>query len=174
MKLVLTIFTSLLLFGCCSKFKSPTPTPVPTVLAAPVLTEISLSPATASIHAGEEQTYTAQGLDQYQNPMTGITDPIPTPEKVVECKSISLQSGGLRESQSSPAATRDPREPTKIAFHTLNPVDEYNGNFLRTTTVPIRLGDSSPSQFPLHWTRPGNRSRSRMHPDGLRRCRTCW
>jgi hypothetical protein len=72
-KLVLTIFTSLLLFGCCSKFKSPTPTPVPTVLAAPVLTEISLSPATASIHAGEEQTYTAQGLDQYQNPMTGIT-----------------------------------------------------------------------------------------------------
>jgi hypothetical protein len=75
-KLVLTIFTSLLLFGCSGEFKSPTPTPAPTpvpVLAAPVLTKISLSPATASIYAGEEQTYTAQGLDQYQNPMTGIT-----------------------------------------------------------------------------------------------------
>jgi hypothetical protein len=77
MKLVLTIFTSLFLFGCSGEFKSPTsmpaPTPVPAVLAAPVLTKISLSPAAASIHAGEEQTYTAQGLDQYQNPMTGIT-----------------------------------------------------------------------------------------------------
>jgi hypothetical protein len=33
---------------------------------------ISLSPATGSIHVGEEQTYIAQGLDQYHNPMTGI------------------------------------------------------------------------------------------------------
>jgi hypothetical protein len=73
-KLVLTIFTSLFLFGCSGEFKSPTSTPTPTpVPAVQVLTKISLSPATASIHVGEEQTYTAQGLDQYQNPMTGIT-----------------------------------------------------------------------------------------------------
>jgi hypothetical protein len=76
-KLVLTIFTFLFLFGCNGGFKSPTstpmPTPVPAVPAATVLTTISLSPGTASIHVGEEQTYNAQGLDEYHNPMTGIT-----------------------------------------------------------------------------------------------------
>jgi hypothetical protein len=41
--------------------------------AAPVLTKINLTPAIASIHVGEEQTYLAQGLDQHNNPMTGIT-----------------------------------------------------------------------------------------------------
>jgi len=70
-KLLLTIFTSLFLFGCSGGVKSPTWTPTPTAVpAAPVLTKISLSPAIASIHVGGEQTYTAQGLDQYQNPMT--------------------------------------------------------------------------------------------------------
>ena len=74
MKLVLTIFISLFLFGCGGGVSSPTPTPTPaSIPAAPVLTKISLSPAIASIRVGEEQTYTAQGLDQYQNPMTGIT-----------------------------------------------------------------------------------------------------
>jgi hypothetical protein len=77
-KLILTIFISLLL-GCGggSGTSSPTPTqtpstPVLAVPAAPVLTMISLSPATASIHVGGGQTYIAQGLDQYNNPMTGI------------------------------------------------------------------------------------------------------
>jgi peptidoglycan/xylan/chitin deacetylase (PgdA/CDA1 family)/uncharacterized protein YjdB len=39
----------------------------------PVLTQISVSPATASIQVGGAQTFVAQGLDQYHNPMTGIT-----------------------------------------------------------------------------------------------------
>ena len=53
---------------------SPSSTPTPTSIpAVPVLTKISLTPATASIHVGEEQAYVAQGLDQHNNPMTGIT-----------------------------------------------------------------------------------------------------
>jgi len=60
-KLVLTIFISLFLFGCGGG------------AAAPVLTKINLYPATAAIHVGEEQTFVAQGLDQFHNPMTGIT-----------------------------------------------------------------------------------------------------
>jgi peptidoglycan/xylan/chitin deacetylase (PgdA/CDA1 family)/uncharacterized protein YjdB len=73
-KLVVTIFGSVFLLGCGGGVSSPTPTPTPTSIpAAPVLAMISLSPATASIHVGEEQTYVAQGLDQYHNPMTGIT-----------------------------------------------------------------------------------------------------
>jgi hypothetical protein len=73
-KLVPIIVICLFLFGCGGGVSSLTPTPTPTSMrAAPVLTKISLSPATASIHVGEEQTYIAQGLDQYHNPMTGIT-----------------------------------------------------------------------------------------------------
>jgi hypothetical protein len=69
-KLLLTLFTSLVLFACGGGIQSPPSAQVP---AAPVLTKTSLSPAIASIRVGEGQTYTAQALDQYQNPITGIT-----------------------------------------------------------------------------------------------------
>ncbi len=39
----------------------------------PVLTQISVSPSTASITAGQSQTYTAVGYDQFNNLMNGIT-----------------------------------------------------------------------------------------------------
>ena len=39
----------------------------------PVLTQISVSPSTASIAAGQSQTYTAVGYDQFNNLMSGIT-----------------------------------------------------------------------------------------------------
>jgi hypothetical protein len=72
-RLVLTIFISFFL-GCGGGVSSPAPTPTPrSIAAAPVLTKINLSPSTASIHVGEDQTFVAQGLDQYHNPMTGIT-----------------------------------------------------------------------------------------------------
>jgi peptidoglycan/xylan/chitin deacetylase (PgdA/CDA1 family)/uncharacterized protein YjdB len=39
----------------------------------PVLTQISVSPSTASISAGQTQAYTAAGYDQFNNLMNGIT-----------------------------------------------------------------------------------------------------
>ena len=39
----------------------------------PVLTQISVSPAMASIEVGQGQIYTAIGYDQFNNPMSGIT-----------------------------------------------------------------------------------------------------
>lgn len=45
-----------------------------TVAKAPsVLTSISVSPTTASIQAGNTQQFTAVGVDQYNNVMTGVT-----------------------------------------------------------------------------------------------------
>jgi peptidoglycan/xylan/chitin deacetylase (PgdA/CDA1 family)/uncharacterized protein YjdB len=47
-----------------------------TVKAAPasaVLTQISVSPSTASIQVGQQQSYTAVGYDQFNNAMSGIT-----------------------------------------------------------------------------------------------------
>jgi peptidoglycan/xylan/chitin deacetylase (PgdA/CDA1 family)/uncharacterized protein YjdB len=38
-----------------------------------VLTQISVSPASASIATGQAQSYTAVGYDQFNNPMSGIT-----------------------------------------------------------------------------------------------------
>jgi peptidoglycan/xylan/chitin deacetylase (PgdA/CDA1 family) len=66
--LVSIILALILLVGCGSGVSSPTST-----VPALALTQISLSPMTASIHVGEEQTFVAQGFDQYHNPMTGIT-----------------------------------------------------------------------------------------------------
>jgi hypothetical protein len=73
MSIVLTVFISFFL-GCCGGVSSPAPMPnSKSIAAAPVLAMISLSPATAAIHVGGDQTFIAQGLDQYHNPMTGIT-----------------------------------------------------------------------------------------------------
>lgn len=48
-----------------------------TVTAAPpppsVLTQISVSPSTASIQVGQQQSYTAVGYDQFNNVMNGVT-----------------------------------------------------------------------------------------------------
>jgi peptidoglycan/xylan/chitin deacetylase (PgdA/CDA1 family) len=85
--LICTSLLALLLIGCgggpstvaASKPAKPAPTPpepttpAPTTPAPSVLTTINLSPATASITVGGVQAYVAQGLDQNQNPMTGIT-----------------------------------------------------------------------------------------------------
>ncbi|MGH9502376.1 MAG: Ig-like domain-containing protein [Terriglobales bacterium] len=72
MKLAIAILISVIsvsLLGCGGGAGSPTPT----ATAAPKLSKISLSPAAASIHVGENQAFVAQGLDQYHNPMSGIT-----------------------------------------------------------------------------------------------------
>lgn len=42
------------------------------VPVTPVLTQISVSPSTASIEAGQSQSYTAVAYDQFNKPMTGI------------------------------------------------------------------------------------------------------
>jgi hypothetical protein len=95
-KLLFTIFTSLFLFGCGGGVKSPTWTPAPTAVpAAPALTAISLSPAIASIHVGEDQTYTAQGFDQYQNPMTGITFTWTSSDDAANGSAIARFHGGV-------------------------------------------------------------------------------
>jgi hypothetical protein len=93
-KLVLSIFISLFLFGYGGGVSSPTPTPA-SIPTAPVLTKISLSPAIASIHVGEEQTYTAQGLDQYQNPMTGITFTWTSSDDGANGSAIAMFHGGV-------------------------------------------------------------------------------
>lgn len=96
MKLLLTILTSFFLFGCNGGIKSPPSTPTPTpVPAAPVLTKISLLPVIASIHVGEEQTYTAQGLDQYQNSMTGITFTWTSSDDGANGSAIAMFHGGV-------------------------------------------------------------------------------
>jgi hypothetical protein len=101
-KLALTIFSFLFLFGCGDGFKSPTSTPMPTPVpaapaatAATVLTTISLSPGTASIHVGEEQAYNAQGLDQYHNPMTGITFTWTSSDDGANGSAIAMFHGGV-------------------------------------------------------------------------------
>jgi peptidoglycan/xylan/chitin deacetylase (PgdA/CDA1 family) len=72
-KLVFVVFLTLFLFGC-GGMGSQAPTPPPSAISArPVLKRISLSPATASIHVGEEQAFFAQALDQYNHPMNGVT-----------------------------------------------------------------------------------------------------
>jgi len=72
-KVVSIIFVTLFLFGCAGVSAPGLKPPSAATSADPVLTSISLSPATASIHVGEEQTFLAQGLDQYNHPMTRVT-----------------------------------------------------------------------------------------------------
>lgn len=96
MKLVFTIVASLFFFGCGGGVSPPSPMPTPTSMrAAPVLTKISLSPATASIHVGEDQTYVAQGLDQYHNPMTGITFTWTSSDDGANDHAIAIFHGGV-------------------------------------------------------------------------------
>jgi uncharacterized protein YjdB len=91
-KLLLTLFTFVVLFGCGGGIKSPTS---PQVSAAPVLTKINLSPAIASIRVGEGQTYTAQALDQYQKPITGITFTWTSSDDGANGSAIAMFHGGV-------------------------------------------------------------------------------
>ena len=95
MRLVLTVFISFFL-GCGGGVSSPAPTPnLKSIAVAPVLAKISLSPATAAIHVGEEQTFVAQGWDQYHNPMTGITFTWTSSDDAGNGGAIALFHGGV-------------------------------------------------------------------------------
>ena len=48
-------------------------TVIPDPPSSPVLTQISVSPSTASIQPGQQQSYTAVGYDQFNNVMNGLT-----------------------------------------------------------------------------------------------------
>ena len=95
MKAVSIIFVTLSLFGCAG-VSVPGPTPPSAAISAdPVLTSISLSPATASIHVGEEQTFLAQGLDQYNHPMTGVTFAWTSSDDGANDRAIAMFHGGV-------------------------------------------------------------------------------
>jgi uncharacterized protein YjdB len=95
-KLVLTIFISLFLVGCGGGVVSPSLAPAPTLTpAAPVLTRISLTPATASIQMGQVQTFVAQGIDQYNKPMTEITFTWALLDDGVNENTVAIFQGGL-------------------------------------------------------------------------------
>ncbi len=95
MKVVSIIFVTLFLFGCAA-VSAPGPTPPSAAISAdPVLNSIRLSPATASIHVGEEQTFLAQGLDQYNHPMTGVTFAWTSSDDGANDNAIAMFHGGV-------------------------------------------------------------------------------
>ena len=95
MKLVAVIFVTLFLFGCAG-VSAPGPTPPSAGISAdPVLTSICLFPVTASIHVGEEQTFLAQGLDQYNHPMTGVTFAWTSSDDGANDRAIAMFHGGV-------------------------------------------------------------------------------
>ena len=95
MKVVSIVFVTLFLFGCAG-VSAPGPTPPSAAISVdPVLTSISLSPATASIHVGEEQTFLAQGLDQYNHPMTGVTFAWTSSDDGANDRAIAMFHGGV-------------------------------------------------------------------------------
>jgi hypothetical protein len=94
-KLVFTILLSLLFLGCGGGVNSLPPTPnASAIQSAPILTNITLTPATASIQVGEEQPFVAQGLDQYRHPMTGITFTWTSSDDAGNGGAIALFHGG--------------------------------------------------------------------------------
>lgn len=136
MKLVLTIFVSLFLFGCGGEVSSPAPTPTPTptsILASPVLTAISLSPAEASIHVGEVQIYVAQGLDQYHHPMSGITFTWTSSDDGANDHAIAMFHGGVATGVSAgvmhvtASASSITSAPAALTVLAPTPVDDDEG-----------------------------------------------
>ena len=94
-KLVSVIVATFFLLGCAG-VSSQTPTPPSAAISAePVLTSISLSPATASIHVGEDQTFLAQGLDQYNHPMTGVIFAWVSSDDGANGNAIAMFHGGV-------------------------------------------------------------------------------
>jgi len=94
-KAVSIIFVTLSLFGCAGVSVPGLMPPSAAISADPVLTNISLSPATASIHVGEEQTFLAQGLDQYNHPMTGVTFAWTSSDDGANDRAIAMFHGGV-------------------------------------------------------------------------------
>ena len=95
MKLVAVIFVTLFLFGCAGvSALGPTPSSAG-ISADPVLTSICLRPVTASIHVGEEQTFIAQGLDQHNHPMTGVTFAWTSSDDGANDRAIAMFHGGV-------------------------------------------------------------------------------
>ena len=95
MKLVAVIFVTVFLFGCAGVSAPGSTPPSAGISADPVLTSISLFPATASIHVGEEQTFLAQGLDQYSHPMTGVTFAWTSSDDGANDRAIAMFHGGV-------------------------------------------------------------------------------
>ena len=95
MKLASVVFVTLFLLGC-GGVNSQAPNP-PSVATSkdPVLTRISLSPATASIHVGDEQAFLAQALDQYDHPMTGVTFDWSSSDDGANGNAIAMFHGGI-------------------------------------------------------------------------------
>jgi hypothetical protein len=94
-QVVSIVFVTLFLFAC-SGVSAPGSTPPSAGISAdPVLTSISLSPATASIHVGEEQTFLAQGLDQYKHLMTGVTFAWTSSDDGANDRAIAMFHGGV-------------------------------------------------------------------------------
>jgi peptidoglycan/xylan/chitin deacetylase (PgdA/CDA1 family) len=65
---LLVLIALMSLFGCGGGPSTSTSASAP----APVLTRIGVSPSTASIQVGQQQSYTAVGYDQFNNVMNGI------------------------------------------------------------------------------------------------------
>src|SRR5579862_1600538 len=64
--------TSIIITASSGSFTDQAALGVVVAPAPPVLTKISVSPASASIQVGSQQIFTAVGLDQYNKPMSGI------------------------------------------------------------------------------------------------------
>ena len=135
---------------------SPSPTPTPTSIpAGPVLTKISLTPATASIHVGEEQTYVAQGLDQHNNTMTGITFTWTSLDDGANDNAIAIFHGGVATGVSPGVmhvtASASGVTSAPAALTVLAPPPALSATILVTPTQPsIFTGETSSS---VPWAR---------------------
>jgi len=94
-KLASVVFVTLFLLGCGGvNSQAPNP-PLVATSKDPVLTRISLSPATASINVGDEQAFLAQALDQYDHPMTGVTFDWSSSDDGANGNAIAMFHGGI-------------------------------------------------------------------------------
>ena len=64
-------------------------------ISRPSLDQHQPSPSTASIQVGEEQTFIAKGLDQYNHPMTGVTFAWTSSDDGAGDNAIAMFHGGV-------------------------------------------------------------------------------